>query len=24
VMIDKLPPDWKDFKNQLRHKWKEF
>jgi hypothetical protein len=20
VMIDKLPPDWKDFKNQLRHK----
>jgi hypothetical protein len=24
VMIDKLPPDWKDFKNQLRHKRKEF
>ena len=24
VMIDKLPPGWKDFKNQLRHKTKEF
>ncbi|KAK2391773.1 CBL-interacting serine/threonine-protein kinase [Trifolium repens] len=24
VMIDKLPPGWKNFKNQLRHKTKEF
>ena len=24
VMIDKLPPGWKDFKNQLSHKTKEF
>ncbi|MCI21131.1 hypothetical protein A2U01_0042295, partial [Trifolium medium] len=24
VIIDKPPPRWKDFKNQLRHKTKEF
>jgi len=24
VVIDKLPPAWKDFKNALRHKTKEF
>ena len=24
VLIDKLPPRWKDFKNTLRHKTKEF
>jgi len=24
VVIDKLPPAWKDFKNTLRHKTKEF
>ena len=23
VLIDKLPPGWKDFKNTLRHKTKE-
>jgi len=23
-VIDKLPPAWKDFKNTLRHKTKEF
>jgi len=24
VVIDKLPPAWKDFKNTFRHKTKEF
>ncbi|KAL5848968.1 hypothetical protein ACOSQ4_006981 [Xanthoceras sorbifolium] len=24
VLIDKLPPNWKDFKSVLRHKTKEF
>ena len=24
VLIDKFPPGWKDFKNTLRHKTKEF
>ena len=24
VIIDKLPPLWKDFKNTIRHKTKEF
>ncbi|KAK4385744.1 hypothetical protein Sango_2698400 [Sesamum angolense] len=23
AMIEKLPPQWKDFKNYLKHKWKE-
>ncbi|XP_052173335.1 uncharacterized protein LOC127788770 [Diospyros lotus] len=23
VVIEKLPPSWKDFKNYLKHKWKE-
>lgn len=23
AIIEKLPPGWKDFKNYLKHKWKE-